>query len=450
MRTPSSLAVPTCLRLICLSLVAGLGACTVPVDPAPAGQQSQGGASRPSTSASLRTGDGAGAGSAGRSSTPVPSHQSSRALPTGTPTGGTPSRAAGASGGEGCTASRLVDAMSLEQRVGQLVMVGVPAGGDSSVVRRQIRRLHVGNVFLRGPSRADHAAVAAQTRSLQQAADDASTAGVRLWVSTDQEGGQVQVLRGSGFPTMPSALVQGGWGTSELRSRATEWGRGLASAGVGVNLAPVVDTVVNASAAPANRPIGRYDRQFANDPGAVAAVSTAFTRGMADAGVAATAKHFPGLGLVSDNTDTTDVVTDTSTDASSPSLGTFKAQVEAGVPLVMMSSARYARIDPGVPAMMSPRVVGLVRALGFRGVVITDDLGRARAARVFSPDELATRSVAAGVDVLLTTIPEGVPTMVQALVAQARRDRGFDDRVRRAALTVLETKARQGLLPPRC
>ncbi|WP_313715698.1 glycoside hydrolase family 3 N-terminal domain-containing protein, partial [Arsenicicoccus bolidensis] len=178
--------------------------------------------------------------------------------------------------------------------------------------------------------------------------------------------------------------------------------------------------------------------------------STAFTRGMADAGVAATAKHFPGLGLVSDNTDTTDVVTDTSTDASSPSLGTFKAQVEAGVPLVMMSSARYARIDPGVPAMMSPRVVGLVRALGFRGVVITDDLGRARAARVFSPDELATRSVAAGVDVLLTTIPEGVPTMVQALMAQARRDRGFDDRVRRAALTVLETKARQGLLPPRC
>lgn len=149
--------------------------------------------------------------------------------------------------------------MSEAERVGQLFMVGTPATGASASILSAISDEHIGNVILTGRSSRGVSATAGVVADLQAKATTAATAGVRLLVAADQEGGQVQVLRGSGLSTIPSAMVQGGLSPAALRRDAAVWGKQLHAAGVTVNLAPGMGTVPSASFAPSNAPIGAYD-----------------------------------------------------------------------------------------------------------------------------------------------------------------------------------------------
>jgi beta-N-acetylhexosaminidase len=171
---------------------------------------------------------------------------------------------------------------------------------------------------------------------------------------------------------------------------------------------------------------------------------------MKSAGVAATPKHFPGLGRVVGNTDTTAQVTDSTTTRTSTYLGPFRQAITAGAPFVMMSSAYYSRIDPANPACFSPTIItGMLRGdLGFRGVVISDDLGSSRQVARWSPGSRATQFIAAGGDVVLTADPALAPAMASALVAKANSNASFRRQVERSALRVLRAKAAAGLLPP--
>ena len=96
-----------------------------------------------------------------------------------------------------------------------------------------------------------------------------------------------------------------------------------------------------------------------------------------------TAKHFPGLGHVTANTDTTSGVKDTVTTRTSADLAPFRSAITAGARIVMVSSAVYTKIDAARPAVFSPTVInGMIRHdLGFSGVVISDDLGNAKQVR---------------------------------------------------------------------
>lgn len=338
--------------------------------------------------------------------------------------------------------------MSLQQRVGQLIMVGGGATGASSATMTAISRDHIGNAMLTGRSNLGKVATAKVTAGLRARATTAATADVGLFIATDQEGGQVQVLSGPGFSTLPTGLTQGTWTPAFLRSRATGWGRQLRSAGVNVNLAPVTDTVPRAMAR-SNRPIGYYQREFGYDTATVGPHAVAFVQGMQAAGVAATPKHFPGLGRVTGNTDTTSGVTDSTTTRSSAYLNPFRQAIAAGAPFVMISSAYYSRIDAGQPAPFSRTIItGVLRGdLGFQGVVISDDLGRARQVSRWSPGSRATQFVAAGGDIVLTVDPNLAPAMAKALVAKARSSAAFRKQVDAAALRVLRAKASFGLLP---
>lgn len=326
-------------------------------------------------------------------------------------------------------------------------MAGSRATRPDASTRSAIARYHVGNVMLTGRSAEGATATARVSGALQAVATDGATDGVPLLVATDQEGGRVQVLSGPGFSDLPSALVQGSWSAATLRSRAVRWARELRAAGVQVDLAPVADTVP-VSLGRGNAPIGRYDREFGHDSATVAAQAAAFTAGMTTARVAVSVKHFPGLGLVRGNTDTTAGVTDTVTTRSSASLDPFRAALAAGAPMVMMSSAYYSRIDPGHPAAFSPTVVtDLLRGdLGFEGVVISDDLGDARQVQPWSAGSRAVQFVAAGGDVILTVDPDDAPAMYTALYAKATGDKAFRAKVDAAALRVLRLKAAYGLL----
>ena len=237
-----------------------------------------------------------------------------------------------------------------------------PGDRGQPATRAEIGRYHVGNVMLTGRSSAGTSGPARVAARMQAAATPAATGGVRLLVSTDQEGGAVQVLGGPGLATIPSGLAQGRLRPDRLRERAAGWGRALRRAGVNMNLAPVLDTVPSPAAAALNPPIGVFDREYGYTPRGVAVHGTAFARGMADAGVVASGKHFPGLGRVRENPDVASGVTDPVTGPDDPYFGPFRTAIRAGVPAVMMSTAIYPRLDRTSPAAFSRTVVdGLLR-----------------------------------------------------------------------------------------
>lgn len=340
------------------------------------------------------------------------------------------------------TAATILDQMTIEQRVGQLLMAGGRAAEIPEATYTAISKHHVGNVMLIEKSEVGSEATATQVRSLKKLVNDTSTANAKLFVATDQEGGQVRILRGAGFSSIPSAVEQGKLSPTGLRKRAKGWGTELRSAGVNMNLAPVLDTVPSPSFAPKNSPIGAIDRQYGFSPAKVASHGTAFLRGMSDAGVASTIKHFPGLGRVTGNTDFSARVTDRVTTRRDPYLEPFAAGIEAGSPFVMMSTAYYSKIDPDNPAIFSRTIVsGMLRGdLGFKGVVITDDVSNAEQVASFSAGERAVKFVAAGGDMVLAVDPNDMPAMSSALLRKAKQDPGFKAKVDAAALHVLQAK----------
>ena len=326
---------------------------------------------------------------------------------------------------------------------GQLIVVGAPLGAAVGPSVDLVKRLPVGGVLLTGRSRSGVAAVAARTGALQRAV----TGRVGLLVAADQEGGQVQTLTGPGFTAIPTAVEQGRWSTAKLTDAAAGWGGELKAAGVNLDLAPVSD-VLSAQLGPSNLAVGVSRRTFGTEPAAVGSGVLAFSDGLSRAGVAAAVKHFPGLGQVRANTDHTANVRDTTTDADSPWLEPFRRAITAGVPVVMVSSAVYTRIDATQPAAFSrPVVTDLLRTqLGFAGVVISDDLGRAAAVAAVPAAQRAVRFVAAGGDLVLTVDPQTAGPMIDALVAKAATDPEFAAALTASARRVLDVKHAQGLL----
>lgn len=332
------------------------------------------------------------------------------------------------------------------QRVGQLLMVGLDTGDSRTALDAEIRSLHLGGVvYLGGWSGAPR--VRATSAHLQAQAGGAATGGVRLLVAADQEGGKVQQLTGNGFSDLPTALRQGALPAATLQARATAWGRELAKAGVNVNLAPVADTVPT-DLGTANAPIGRFDREYGHDPDRVSRAVVAVVKGLHEAGVQPTLKHFPGLGRVKNNTDFSATgITDSVTTMSDSYLEPFADGIDADAALVMVSSARYSRIDARNQAVFSPTVLTtLLRdRLGYEGVVVSDDLGRARAVAAVGPGARAVRFIRAGGDVILTAEPGRAKPMAAAVTAGMAHDRAFAAKVEAAVRRVLALKMQMGL-----
>ena len=395
-------------------------------------------------SSSSGTPSGSQSPSPGPAGTPAspPTSPTSPTRPTSptSPTG--PTSPGSSTPAQDACVTKTLTAMSAEQKAAQLVMTGIGAGAMTSSQRRILASERPGGILLLGTS----GSVATVERNIDVAVSAAGRPnGVAPMVAADQEGGRVQRLKGPGFSSMPSATVQSGWSDQTLTSRAKGWGDELDAVGVDVDLAPVAD-VVPESIGDDNEPIGALDRGYGSDPAEAGKHVAAFVRGMHQAKVATAIKHFPGLGRVRGNTDFSSGVTDRTTRRDDPLLGSFKAGIAAGTDMVMMATATYTRIDPDNRAVFSRTVVtDMLRGdLGYRGVVIADDLGTAKQVSSVPPGERATRFVAAGGDIVITADPDLTGPMIDALVARARADKGLglDEHVRR----VLTLKQRYGLL----
>ena len=339
-------------------------------------------------------------------------------------------------------ASRAIATMSLDERAGQLIMAPMFAGGNPADLSALISTRHVGSVVLIGNWNNGTAAAKTAADALQSYAPS----GNQLIVSTDQEGGQVQHLKGSGFDTMPSAVAQGQMSADTLRSSAKTWGGQLKQAGINIDLAPVLGTVqVKRSS---NAPIGALNRDFGLDSNGNAQHGIAFVEGMRDAGVGATVKHYPGLGAVTGNTDfTTEGILDTTTTLDDEQIGAFNTTIKQAKPaMVMMSLATYQRIDSSAPAAFSSKIIdGTLRgSVGYDGVVISDSLSAAAVSGIATKD-LGVRLVDAGGDLACIGDTSYVTPILDGIIARAQSDPAFAKKVTASATRVMTLKYQMGL-----
>ena len=223
-------------------------------------------------------------------------------------------------------------------------------------------------------------------------------AGRPVLIGIDQEGGTRFALQ-EPFTPWPSAAELGRAGDLELveqvaRAIAVE----LRAAGCNVNFAPMLDLHVNPES-----PV-TTDRSFGTDPYRVAKMGVAFDRGLRAGRVLSCAKHFPGHGdaVVDPHLDLP-VFTGTMERLESAELVPFAAAIGAGVPLVMTAHILLPRIDSERPASLSTTMLdGLLRRhMGFRGVILADDLGMGAIARRYGPGEAAVESLRAGTDIAM-------------------------------------------------
>jgi beta-N-acetylhexosaminidase len=251
----------------------------------------------------------------------------------------------------------------------------------------RIRNGKMGGVLLLGNGWLTRSTAATVTAELQQAA---CTRGEPLLIGVDQEGGIVRRLAWAPPTEAPAEMSS----PSVAQEQASATAAALHSVGIDVDFAPVVDTPSTARSFLGSRAFSRS--RFWN-----ASMASSFVGGLQTNGIAASAKHFPGLGLASGNTDNGRIVIKAAAWKLREGLLPFRRAIQAGAKLVMVSSAIYPKLDPSrLPGVYSKTIVqGLLRkTLGFKGVVVTDSLSAPAAYVLPHP---ATSAIAAGNDLLL-------------------------------------------------
>lgn len=245
--------------------------------------------------------------------------------------------------------------------------------------------------------------------------------GRRFLIAIDEEGGRVSRLPPVALKLPPAAF----WGKFYEREKdlrlVTRMGRllGRELRGVGVNLdfAPVLDVHSN----PKNPIIG--DRAFSSDPKTAAAVALAFERGLRREGVLTCGKHFPGHGdTTTDSHRTLPRVRRARAGLERIELLPFRTAVAARIPMLMTAHVVYPALDPKLPATLSPKILQdlLRKEMGYRGVVISDDLQMKAISRKYAPDEAAVLALEAGCDLLL--VCEGFEKMGPRVMEKTARE----------------------------
>jgi beta-N-acetylhexosaminidase len=304
--------------------------------------------------------------------------------------------------------------LAIKKLVGQTIIGKLPLDGPNPELIRRVKKGQVGGFIVNTPDPAELSGYVTQLQKAAEAGDNPP-----LLIMVDQEGGDVKRFP-EGPPTAaPSDLGETNDGEASKQEGA-DTAEFLKTAGVNVDLAPVLDVRQDETADTI------ADRTFSDDPAVVASVGSAFIEGMQGGGVAATGKHFPGLGPATLNTDFAVVTIAASQETLDNALVPFQAAIDAGVELMMISSANYPDYgpenpqDPNKPASQVKAIVqGLLRdKMGFGGVVITDDLESVAIDEIENTATAGVKALGAGCDLILYSGTVGGSE--EALVAAAK------------------------------
>ncbi len=348
-------------------------------------------------------------------------------------------------------AEKLLASMTLDEKIGQLLMPsfrlwkGVKVKKLNEEIARIIQNDHLGGVILF----AENIESPEQTIALNEQLQGASK--LPLFIAVDQEGGLVN--RVPFMTTMPGAMALGAARSQDLSYRtARAVGAELLSLGFNLDFAPVLDVNVN----PDNPVIGV--RSFGANPKIVEDLGTAFFKGLQDAGVASTAKHFPGHGDTDvDSHLELPCVAHPRERLKNVELKPFQRAMREGIDLIMSAHVTFPAIDDStvkskkdgslihLPATLSRKVLtGLMREeMGFRGVIVTDAFSMKAISDHFGKEEAVLMAVKAGADVVL--MPEDVDKAFKAIRRAVDGGEIPVERIEQSAKRIVSLKFRRGL-----
>jgi beta-N-acetylhexosaminidase len=381
--------------------------------------------------------------------TPTPTSESAAPPPGPVPPGGP------VTGADMAAAAAAVAGMSAADRAGMVVMASSAHAVDTDLVAR----LHLGGVILMGSGVVEGTdagtpeQVAAVTSELQRQVPGAQS-GAPLLIATDQESGLVTRLV-HGFTDFPGNQELSGIADLDTAAAATEQvtaasGAEMRAVGINLDFAPVADVL------PESGDSGVAGRTFGSDPERSATLVAAAIRGYQSGGVAATVKHFPGIGRLATDTH----VALPSLDASCEEWNAveavpMRAGVDAGAALVMTGHIELpAAGAAGQSSVFSEAVVSNLlkgdgaagcTGLNFHGVAVTDAFDMAPVAENFSSGEAAWRGIAAGQDLVL--MPVNPEAAVAGIAAAAESGQLSADRLADAATRVYALRLALGRTP---
>lgn len=336
----------------------------------------------------------------------------------------------------------MVEQMTLRQKIGQLVMFSVAGTGLSDPERAAIHDRHLGGVILFARNYQNRTQLKTLNASIQKVVRRGSRHRIGALISVDQEGGVVKR-----FPDMPpgrSAPEMGDIGSKDVafdEGRAT--GKALSRHGVNVNLAPVADLDL-----PPEHVM--RSRSFGSERYAAGRLVKAFGEGMQRKRVAATAKHFPGLGGATINTDEgRGYVYRSKWQLRNVDSVPFHKAIKGHFRLMMLSHAMYVNDGGEVPASVSRHIATrrLRKEFGFTGVAISDDLGAVAWRFGGNVAKACRATVKAGVDIAL--LAGGASTAVACadrIYRAVRRNALSLRRIEQAVLRVLKLKRWTGVI----
>ncbi len=312
---------------------------------------------------------------------------------------------------------------SLRERAASVLIVGLPdVKVPTEPLVEELMNVGVGGVLLTGGNVDSRAQVTRLVSEMKRRSPRP------LIVSTDEEPGRVTSLgHVIGYTGSARRLARQGT-TDDMRELARDQATAMAAMGITLDLAPVADL----DGGPADATIG--DRSFSDDPVIAARYAYAYALGLADRGVGAVAKHFPGRARALGD-DHVGRITSTATmeELRANDLRPFADLIGQGIPVIMMSNIDYAALDATTPAGLSQRAYALLRQMGFKGVAITDSIGMGAVNQRWDWSEAAVKAIKSGADGVLSTNGAFARDMVHGLVVAVQSGELSEDRLNEAA-----------------
>lgn len=343
----------------------------------------------------------------------------------------------------------LLSTMTLSEKVGQMFFLAYRKNDDGSnmlvlseAAKEQLRTIQPGGFCLFG----ENVGSVEQLRAM--ISDAKGSVRLPLFVSVDQEGGSVQrISHSEAIPAtnLPPMWKVGSTGDPVLARRVGGvLGSELAVFGFNMDFAPVCDVFSN----PNNTVIGQ--RSFSSDPTVVAEMSLELAKGLSDAGIIPAAKHFPGHGDTDADTHIGYAISNkTRKELEQTELIPFRAQIEAGVPLLMVAHISLPALNgDNTPATLSEQVVtGLLRnELGYENIIITDAMNMGAIVENYGGNDACVRAVQAGADMLL--MPQDPPGAYQAILEAVHSGVLTEERIDESVLRILRVKYQYRLFDP--
>ncbi|HEU5140184.1 MAG TPA: beta-N-acetylhexosaminidase [Bacillales bacterium] len=336
----------------------------------------------------------------------------------------------------------IVSHMTLDEKIGQLVMVGVNGTQPGSHAKSLIRDYHVGGIILYGKNietTNQTVKYLNQLKSINAKADNP----LPLFLSVDQEGGRVERMPDA-IKELPSQGKVGNTGDPGFaRQFGNLIGTELSAFGFNMDFAPVLDVIRD----PESSVIG--DRSFGSDPQLVSKLGVAEMKGISSRNVIPVVKHFPGYGEVSTNAHTGLPVARIGLDKlQNVDWVPYKQVIANGADVVMVTHILLPKLDTDYPASMSKKVItGMLRdKLGFDGVVITDDMTMGAIKENYEIDQAAVRAVNGGADIVLVAFNyEQQVSVIHALKQAVKNGKISKKELNRSVGRILRLKREYGL-----